>query len=238
MAGHSKWAQIKYRKAIADAKKAKIFSKISAQISAAARRGSDPATNASLREAIDRAREVSMPQENIERAIKRGAGLMPGTAIEEFLLEAYGPGGVGLLISALTDNRNRLLNEVKEILKKNDGKLAKAGSVRWLFQEVGHFTILPEKRSDDLELWLIDRGVNEIKKDDDYLSVYTKKEDFENLRRDLLRLGIPFESRLEFLPLSTVAVRDQETKEKLERVFEALDDNEGIQEIYSNATFD
>jgi len=235
MAGHSKWAQIKHRKTLTDAKKSKLFSKISALISVAARKGTDPASNVALREAILRAREINMPQENIERAIKRGAGSFPGQAIEEITFEAYGPGGVALLVHAITDNRNRAVNEIRAILKDCDGKLAETGSVRWLFEEVGCFTIAPGVWNEALELWFIDQGASDVKKGEGAVIVYAPKEKFEHIRAELVKMHISFASRLEFMPKSAMAVRNAATKEKLENLFDALDENDSVEEIYSNA---
>lgn len=237
MAGHSKWAQIKYRKALTDAKRSKMFSKLSAQITLAARKGGDSLTNIALREAIARARELNIPQENIERAIHRGTGALPGTALEGLVLEAYGPGGVALLIVALSDNRNRTLHEIRELLQTHGGKLAKAGSVRWLFQEAERVSVPKERWADDLELLAIDEGAKDIRDEDGYRAVYIKKDGFERLREEFSRRGVPFESRLEFLAKNEVSIGDRELQSVLEALFEALEDEEAVEKIYSNAKF-
>lgn len=176
MSGHSKWKNVKYRKEMVDKKRGKIFSKISRLISVAAKeKGGDPETNPKLKLSIEKAKELNMPKENIERAIKRGTGQLAGAKIEEVFYEAYGPAGVALIIEGISDNKNRTLAEIKHILSRFNGKLADSGSVRYLFD----------------------------KKGEDWLAKY---------------------------PLEV----DQKTKEQLEKLFEALDENEDIQEIYSN----
>lgn len=237
MAGHSKWAQIKYRKALTDEKRSKMFSKLSAQITLAARKGGDSSTNIALREAIARARALNIPQENIERAIHRGTGALPGAAPEELVLEAYGPGGVALLIVALSNTRNRTVHEIRELLQTHGGKLAKAGSVRWLFQEAAWVSVPKERWADDLELLAIDEGAKDIRDEDGYRTVYIEKDGFERLREEFSRRGVPFESRLEFLAKNEVSIGDRELQSVLEALFEALEDEEAVEEIYSNAKF-
>lgn len=234
MAGHSKWTQIKYRKALTDAKRAKIFSKVSRLISLAAKKGTDPSQNLPLREAISRGREVNLPGENIERAIRRGGGELAGNNLEEALFEAYGPAGIPVLITAVTDNRNRTLSEIREILKTHEGKLAEPGSVRWLFEEVGSFILPKSNWSESLELWFIDQAAKEIKKDEEFVTVYLPKENFENVRRELSKKNFSFESRLEFLAKTSSSPVGENSKEKLEALFGALEDQEEVTEIYSN----
>jgi YebC/PmpR family DNA-binding regulatory protein len=177
MSGHSRWSNIKHRKEASDAKRGKIFSKISRLISVAAKeKGSDPETNPKLRMAIEQARQFNMPKDNIERAIKRGTGQLEGANMEEVLYEAYGPAGVALIIEGITDNKNRTLAEVRHILNKFGGKLAESGSVRYMFDKKGN----------------------------------------------------------EWIPKYPIEIIDQKTKEQLEKLFETLDDNDDIQEIYSN----
>ncbi|MBI2633890.1 MAG: YebC/PmpR family DNA-binding transcriptional regulator [Parcubacteria group bacterium] len=234
MAGHSRWAQVKYRKSLTDAKRAKVFSKLSRLISLAAKKGADPTQNLELSEAISQSREVNLPQENIERAIRRGAGEVSGRSLEEALFEAYGPAGIPILITAVTDNRNRTLSRVREVLKAHEGKLAEPGSVRWLFEEVGSFTLAKSSWSEDLELWFIDQATKEIKKDQEVVIVYLPKENFEGVRRELLEKNLPFESRLEFLAKTPSSPVQEDLKEKLEALFGALEDQEEVTEIYSN----
>ncbi|MFN7088248.1 MAG: YebC/PmpR family DNA-binding transcriptional regulator [Candidatus Paceibacteria bacterium] len=237
MAGHSKWAQIKYRKALTDLKKSKIFSKVSSLIAAAAKKGTDPTSNLALKEAILRAKEINMPQENIERAIKRGAGLLPGETIEEFLLEAYGPGGIALLLHVLTGNRNRAIADIRSILKDHGGKLAEPGSVAWLFKEVGRISIPDTAWNDSLEFELIEIGIEDIISEEGYKTIYIPKGKFDKIRNMLLQKEIPFESRIEFLAKNTIFIQDEKLKQNLESLFSLLDENENVEEIYSNATF-
>jgi YebC/PmpR family DNA-binding regulatory protein len=184
MAGHSKWAQIKYKKALTDAKKSQIFSKLAALISVAAReKGGDPAANPKLRMAIEKAREMNMPQDNINRAIKRGTGELPGAVIEEALYEGYGPGGAAVLVEVVTDNKNRTLGELRKIFTEHGGKLGESGSAQWMF------TRTPTA-----------------------------------------------EGGIEYLPKAPLVINDPETVRALRAFFTALDDQQDVKEIYSNAT--
>jgi YebC/PmpR family DNA-binding regulatory protein len=177
MSGHSKWSKVKHIKAVTDVKKGKIFSKLARMISVAAKeKGGDPETNPKLRLAIERAKEFNMPKENIERAIKRGLGKTEGITFEEFTYEAYGPNGIALIIEGITDNKNRTLSEIKHILTNYGGKLAEAGSVKYLF----------EKKNN------------------------------------------------EWLPKYPIQITDEKTKQQLDKLFEALDENDDVNEIYSN----
>ena len=177
MSGHSKWSTIKHKKAITDAKRGKAFSKLSRLISVAAKeKGGDPESSPKLRTAIDKAREMNMPKDNIERAIKKGIGQIGGAQIEEITYEAYGPSGIALIIEMITDNRNRTIAEIKHILNKFGGKLAEAGSVKYMFDRKGE----------------------------------------------------------EWLPKYPMEITDEKTQTQLEKLFEALDDNDDVQEIYSN----
>lgn len=239
MSGHSKWSQIKHKKAITDAKKGKIFSKMVRLISVAARaKGKDPEANPTLRMLIDKARSLNMPVENIERAIAKGAGELEGSKIEEFLLEAYGPAGSALLIEGTTDNRNRTVSEIKYLLSEHDGKLANPGSVLWLFEHQGSLNIKtsPAKK-DELELAAIDAGAQDIKwPDDETMEIYTKPEELEKTRKTLEEKNIKAENAsLVWTLKNEVKIADPKDKERLEKLFEALDDNDDVSEIYSNA---
>lgn len=238
MSGHSKWSQIKHKKAVTDAKKGKIFSKMVRLISVAARaKGKDPESNPTLRTLIDTARSLNMPVENIERAIAKGAGELEGSKIEEFLLEAYGPGGSALLIEGTTDNRNRTVSEIKYLLSEHDGKLANPGSVLWLFEHQGSLTAKtsPAKK-DELELAAIDAGAQDIKwADEQTLEIYTKPEELEKTRKALEEKNIKADdASLVWMPKNEMQISDPKDKERLEKLFEALDDNDDVSEIYSN----
>lgn len=241
MSGHSHWHRIKHQKTTADLRKGQIFSKLSRAISIAAKNGgANPETNPSLRIAIERAKEFNMPKENIERAIKRGTGEIEGVHFENVLLEAYGPGGVAIIIEGITDNKNRTISAIKQILSKHNGKLAQEGSVRWLFERKGVITInvgdqMPNGESkEDLELKVIEAGAEDIYWHKDYLDVYTKIEDLEKVKENLKNKGIKIDTAtLDWVAKKMITVNEKE-RESLEKLFAALDENDDVQEIYSN----
>ena len=239
MSGHSHWAGIKHKKGLADIKRGMIFSKFARMISVAAKEGGDSTTNSKLRIAIEKAREINMPSENIERAIKRGTGELEGGKLEEFIFEAFGPGKVAIIIEGITDNKNRALSEVKQILNQNGGKLAASGSVQWLFERKGVVTISIEQNQEkltkeSLELKAIEAGADDIFWHDDILDVYTTVETLETVKNNLSALGISIESAsLDWVPKETIDIGEKEKKD-CQKLFEALDENEDVQEIYSN----
>ncbi|HEB01373.1 MAG TPA: YebC/PmpR family DNA-binding transcriptional regulator [Candidatus Portnoybacteria bacterium] len=234
MSGHSKWSKIKHKKAITDVKKGKIFSKIARMISVTAReKGGDPETNSNLRLAIEKAKSVNMPRENIERAVRRGAG-EGEEKLEEVTYEAYGPGGIALIIEGITDNKNRAVSEIKHILSKHNGKLAETGSVQWSFERKGVITI-ENKKGEEIELKLIEAGAEDIKLKDGFLEIYTKVEELEKVKNNLAKEGLTVESvSLDWLPKNPATIENPKDKEQLEKLFEALDENDDINEIYSN----
>ena len=238
MSGHSKWSQIKHKKAVTDAKKGKIFSKMARLISVAARaKGKDPEANPTLRALIDTARSLNMPLDNIARAIAKGAGELPGAQIEEFTLEAYGPGGSALIIEGTTDNNNRSISEIKFLLSEHGGKLANPGSVLWLFERQGLITIkISPAKKDELELAAIDVGAQDIKlSDEESMEIYTKPEELEKVKKSLLEKNIKAEdSSLVWSPKNEIKIENPKAKEKLGKLFEALDENEDVNEVYTN----
>lgn len=239
MSGHSKWSQIKYKKSITDVKKGKIFSKLSREISVAAReKGGDPETNPKLRLVIEKAKEFNIPKENIERAIKRGAGELEGTTLEEVIYEAYGPGGIAIIIEGITDNKNRTLSEIKNILSIHNGKLAGGGSVSYLFEKRGVLIINNEQKTtnrDELELSVIEAGAEDLKWRNDILEVYTKLEDFEKIKKSLQEKNIIIESSsIDWVAKVEIEIDNSKIKEQLTKLFDALDEQEDTNEIYSN----
>lgn len=241
MSGHSKWSQIKYKKAITDAKKSKIFSKLARIITLAARdKGGNPETNATLRLAIDRAKSMNMPAENIERAIKRGTGKLDGMVMEEIIYEAYGPGGVAIILEGITDNRNRTISEIKHIISQYGGKLAESSSVLWMFNKKGSIEIkaseIALKNKDDLELIAIESGADDLAwRGEDILEIYAPAEKLEETKKNLEREQIPIgSSSLDWVAKTPITIDDQKTKEQLNRLFEALDEQEDVNDIYSN----
>jgi YebC/PmpR family DNA-binding regulatory protein len=238
MSGHSHFKSIKYRKGVADAKRGKAFSKLARQISVAAKeRGGDPDTNSKLRIAIEQAKTLNMPKDNIERAIKRGTGELAGEKLEPVLFEAYGPGGIAIIIEGITDNKNRTLGEIKQILAQSGGKLAGGGSVKWLFERRGAITISSEiknQKKEELELLAIEAGAEDIYWHNSFLDIYTKPEDLEKVKKNLEEKGIAIDSAsLDWVAKDMMKVGEKE-KEACQKLFEALDENEAVQDIYSN----
>jgi YebC/PmpR family DNA-binding regulatory protein len=238
MSGHSKWSSIKHKKGAADAKRGKLFSKLTRAIIVAARAGGpDPDGNATLATAIQKARDNSMPKENIERAIARGSGATAdGESYETVTYEGYGDGGVAVFVEALTDNRNRTAAEVRHIFAKNDGNLGTSGAVAWLFERKG-VVIVAAGSVDEDELMLVaaDGGAEDVQQDGSSYEVIAAPDDFAAVRAALEAAGIAFESaELTMLPKTTVAVEDESTAKKLLRLMDALEENDDVQAVYAN----
>jgi len=241
MSGHSHAKTILHKKQITDAKRGKIFSKLSRQISVAAReKGKYPETNSALRLAIEKAKEFNMPKDNIERAIKRGTGEIEGVKLEEVIFEAYGPEGIAIIIEGITDNKNRALAEIKQTLNQYKGKLVGEGSVKWMFERKGVITLGMRNQGEygnnkeELELLAIEVGADDIFWHNDILDIYTKIEDLEKVKKNLEEKGIKIESAtLDWVAKEQIEVGEKE-KETCQKLFEALDENEAVQEIYSN----
>lgn len=231
MSGHSHFKTIKRIKEAEDKKRGKIFSKLSRLISVAVKeKGDNPSTNPKLKLAIDQAKSANMPKDNIERAIKKGTGELASDKLEQATFEAYGPGGVAIIIEAITDNKNRTLGEIKNILSQHNGKLAGEGSVKWMFGRKG--SILVQGNKEELELTAIEAGAEDIKWQDEYLNIHTKPENMESVKKKLEEKGINIESSsLDWVAKEEIEVKEKESCEKL---FNALDENDDIQEIYSN----
>ncbi len=236
MSGHSHWAGIRHKKALTDAKRSSVFTKLGNMVSIAARYGGDPDMNFRLRLAIDQARAANMPKDRIEKAIKKGTGeLKDGTDFEELMYEAYGPGQVALLIGTATDNRNRTFGEIRTLLTKNGGKIVPEGSVSFLFREVGEIEISLGKHSvDEAELIAIEAGAEDVEPTADSLFVYTKPEDLQSVKESLEKEGLHIISAtLSRLPLQKSAL-SQENIEAFERLLEILEDHQDVQMIWDN----
>ncbi len=240
MSGHSKWHNIQARKGKQDALRSGQFTKISKLISIAARGGGDPTANFSLRIAVDKARAVGMPKDNIERAIKRGTGELEGAQIEEVLYECYGPGGVAVLVKCLTDNKNRTVSDIKHIFSKHDGSMAGAGSVSWMFQQLGVITITKDQLTinkidrDMFDLQVIDAGAEDIEEDGE-LIIKTKIENFQKVLSSLKEMNVEVtESGLQWVAKDTVPV-SVEVSEKLQGLFEELDGSDDVDDYFTNA---
>lgn len=236
MSGHSKWSQIKYKKAIEDAKRAKIFSKISRLITLAAReKGGDPEKNSDLKSAIEKAKAFNMPQDSIERAIKRGTGEIEGGKIESFLIEALGPGNVSILIQVVTDNKNRSLAEIRKIIEDNGGKMV-SGSVIWKFKKMGKIVgrLKNRERREEVELLAIESGAEDIReKGENTIEIYTLPENANQLKEKLANVLNVEEMAIEFVPKEEISL-SKEILDKVNNLFEKLDDHDDVQEIYSD----
>ena len=240
MAGHSKWASIKHKKAVVDSRRGKLFTKLGRAITVAAREGGgDPDGNPSLALAVQKARDASMPKDNIERAIARGTGEgADADAIEAVLYEGYGPGGVALLIEALTDNRNRTGAEVRHALTKHGGSLGEPGSVAYLFEQCGLITVDSGSHSEDELLVAIDAGATEIDSDEDCYEIVTAPADLATVRGALEAAGISFESA-ELVQRPTVRVElDAGEAASLMRLIDALEENDDVGEVHANFDID
>jgi len=230
MSGHSHWATIKHGKEANDKKRSKIFSKMSLLITIAAKQGGDPDMNPALRLAIDKAKKENMPKDNIERAIKRGTGELEGETLEEFTFEAYGPEKSAIIITGITTNRNRALNEIKIILSNNNAKLANEGSVKWQFEEKGVIIIKPEDK-EKAELKIIESGAEDFSEQGEFIEIYTVPNDLE-----IVKNNIEKDFKIENTNLGWVAKEEIQVQdiEKINKLLSALDDNDDVQEVYTN----
>ena len=236
MSGHSHWATIKHKKGAIDAKRGKLWSKLSRAIIIAARNGGgDPVMNLKLRYAIDKAREVSMPKDNIERAIKRGTGELEGQTFEEITYEGFGPGGVALLVDVLTDNRNRTSGEVRKIFERGGGHMGSAGSVGYLFERKGLFSVKAAGMDEDTLLGVaLDAGADDLKRSGSTFEITCDPTQFAKVQDALQKNHVPVEhSEITQLPKVPVDV-DTESAKKVIRLIEALDDHDDVQNVYSN----
>jgi YebC/PmpR family DNA-binding regulatory protein len=236
MSGHSHWATIKHKKGAIDAKRGKLWSKLSRAIIIAARHGGgDPTMNLKLRYAIDKARSVSMPKDNIERAIKRGTGDNDGAIIEELTYEGYGPGGTAVLVDVLTDNRNRTSGEVRKIFERTGGKMGSAGTVAYLFDRKGVFSVEVAKIDEDTLLGVIlEAGAEDLKRQGDHFEILCDPHIFNDVRGALEKANIPTAmAEITNLPKVPTEV-DVETGLKVMRLMDALDDHDDVQTVYTS----
>jgi len=238
VSGHSKWSSIKHKKGAADAKRGKLFSKLARAIIVAAREGGgDPAANLALQNAIEKARSYSMPKDNIERAVARGAGSdSDGDAYEPIVYEGYGPNGVALIVEALTDNRNRTAAEVRHIFAKHDGNLGGAGSVAWLFERQGVVLVSADDVDEDvLTLAAADGGAEDVERDGSTFQVSSAPEALSAVREAIESAGIEVESvEVALVPKTSVTVEDEASARKLLRLMDALEENDDVQDVYAN----
>lgn len=235
MSGHSKWSTIKHKKAAADAKRGKVFTQLTKELTIAAREGGgDPEFNARLRLAVDKAKEANMPKDNIERAIKRGTGELEGQELQELVYEGYAPHGVGLLIEVVTDNRNRAIAELRHALSRNGGSMAEAGSVAWQFERKGYLA-LKKAVADQDELFLVaaDAGAEDVSFEDGEAEIYTELGSFANVRDTLEEMGYDLdEARVIYAPKNPVTLGKAQAVQVL-KVLDQLDELDDVQNVYS-----
>jgi len=236
MSGHSKWATIRRKKEKTDAARGKTFSKLIKEITIAARMGSgDISGNPRLRTAVDTAKAANMPASNIDKAIKKGTGELPGVNYEEVTYEAYGPGGTAILIEVVTDNRNRTVSEIRHLLGKNGGNMGETGSVGWMFNRKGLIMVAAEGvDEDELLMEGLEAGADDIKQDDEFFQITSEPEDIEDVRTALDKAGFPIESaEVAQVPQTYVALEGAKAKQML-RLVDSLDEHDDIQKVWSN----
>jgi YebC/PmpR family DNA-binding regulatory protein len=237
VSGHSKWSSIKHKKGAADAKRGKLFSKLSRAIIVAAKEGgSDPAGNLALQNAIEKARSYSMPKDNIERAIARGSGQdSDAGSFETIVYEGYGAGGIAVMVEALTDNRNRTASEVRHLFAKNDGNLGETGGVAWLFERRGVVLVDGSADEDELMLAAAEGGADDIERDGSSWQITSGPEQLAAVRDAVEAAGFSVDSaELTMIPKTTIEVDDESQAKKILRLVDALEDNDDVQEVYAN----
>ncbi len=236
MSGHSKWASIKHKKGALDAKRGKIFTKIIREMSIAARLGGgDPDSNPRLRTAVDKAKSVNMPADNIKRAIQKGTGELEGASYEDITLEGYGPGGAALLVEGTTDNRNRTVSEIRHVLSKNGGNLGGAGSVSYMFKPRGYIAIAQDKIGEERLMELaLEAGADDIQASGDVWEVYSSPNGYEAVLAAIKKAGIePEEATIGKYAENLIAMEGQKAQQML-KLIEALEDNDDVQNVWSN----
>jgi YebC/PmpR family DNA-binding regulatory protein len=239
MSGHSKWATIKHKQAALDAKRGKMFTTIIKEIMIAARNGGDPDANPRLRTAITAAKAVSMPNDNIKRAIMRGTGELEGGMIEEFTYEGYGPAGVAIIVEVATDNKNRTVSEVRHAFSKNGGNMGEQGSVAWMFDRKGQIIIEGENlNEDELMNLVLEAGADDLRQDGDTWEVITAPESLTAVQEALEKAKIPMaQAKLAMIPKNTVQVEGASVKGLL-KLLDALEEHDDVQNVFSNADID
>lgn len=239
MSGHSKWVNIKHRKGKQDAAKGAAFTKLGREIIVAAKaEGGNPDANFRLKIAIAKAKAANMPNDNIKRAVEKGAGGGEGSDYEELTYEGYGPGGVAIMVKAMTDNRNRTAGEIRHIFSKNGGNMGETGCVGWMFKDKGILTIEKEDCEldfDDLMMLVLDKGAEDIQEDDESYQIYTTPESFQEVKESLEKEGLKFsEAEVTMVPDTTVDVTDLEQAKYLIRLMDYLEDHDDVQDTFTN----
>lgn len=240
MSGHSKWANIKHKKARSDEKRGKEFTRIAKEITIAVKTGGggDPEANSKLKLAIQKAKTINMPNENITRAIKKGTGEVESENLEEIIYEGYAPAGVAVMLDIATDNRNRTAPDIRHLFSKNNGNLGESGCVSWMFKRVGLIRINKENLAmdeEELMLTALDLGAEDLKDEDDAYEVITTPEAFMEVKEGLEKQGVSIEEAdLDMLPENSVEITDVETAAKIIKLIDMLEDHEDVQKVYTN----
>jgi YebC/PmpR family DNA-binding regulatory protein len=240
MSGHSKWATIKHKKAATDARRGKAFTKLIRELTIATRvGGADPTSNPRLRTAIAAAKNENMPNDNIDRAIQRGAGTLEGETLDEVTFEGYGPGGVGVLVQVVTSNRNRIVSEIRHMMSKNGGNMAETGAVGWMFHRKGDIVVPKEAADEDKIMGIVlDAGADDLKDDGSSWEVTTPPEVMEKVREALVANGInPASAEVAWLPQNYVKLSGAQAQQML-RMVETLEDHDDVQHVYANFDID
>jgi YebC/PmpR family DNA-binding regulatory protein len=236
MSGHSKWATIKHKKAATDAKRGRAFTRLSKEISIAARTGGDLVANPRLRQLVDKARSINMPMDTITRAIKRGTGELPGVHYEEHTYEGYGPYGIAVIVDTLTDNKNRTVSDIRRLFANNGGALAENGAVSWMFKKLGVIRAKSEKTISEDELLerLIDFDIKDITKDDDLFVITCDPKSIDSIKQDLVSAGLKVESAdLEWVASTEVALEGSQSEKAIE-FLDKLEEHDDVQNVYTN----
>ena len=241
MSGHSKWHTIKHKKGALDAKRGKIFTKLIKEITVAARTGGsgDVDSNARLRKAVNDAKGQNMPNDTIDRAIKRGTGELEGAQYDEVVYEGYGPSGVAVMVEAMTDNRNRTVAEIRHIFTKNGGNMGESGSVGWMFDKKGYIVVDKAAKSEE-ELFdiAIEAGAEDMQDDGDVFEILTAPENFETVNEAIKKAGIePQAAEVSMIPQNYIKLEGQDAKQML-KLYDALEDNDDVQKVYANFDID
>jgi len=240
MSGHSKWHSIKHKKAAADAKRGKLFTKIIREISVAARSaGGDPETNPRLRKAITEAKAVNMPSDNIKRAIMKGTGQLEGTSYEEVSYEGYGPGGVAIYVEALSDNKNRTVSELRHIFTKNSGRIGEHGCVAWMFERKGYIVVEKAKASEDKLLEIaLEAGAEDLREDGSNYEIFTPPDKYETVINSLKNSNIELAAtNLAYVPKNYIKLEGKQAQQLL-RLMDELEDHDDVQHVWANFDID
>lgn len=239
MSGHSKWSTIKHKKARSDEKRGKMFTKVAKEITIAARQGGgDPDSNAKLKLVVQKAKAINMPNDNINRAIKKGTGEMEGETYEEFVYEGYAPGGVAIMLDIATDNRNRTASDIRHLFSKHGGNLGESGCVAWMFERTGLISVQKSSLAMDEEdfiLAAIEAGASDVRyEDDEVIEVLSPPEDFLTVRDGVEKMVAVESAELVLLPVNLVDINNEEMASKVLKIIDVLEDHDDVQNVYAN----